>query len=158
MKGHWRLWRNTAGVSKRNRSTGKNVMTARVFADTNLIIYTESDNGDKTARSLAIIEAHPVISVQVINEAVNVLTRKYGFTLAEAHEIAESLLDLCEVVPIEVATLREAFRVAKRYQLSHWDSLIVAAALLANCDTLYSEDMQHGQLIENRLTIIDPFR
>jgi len=137
-------------------------MTARIFADTNLIIYTESDDGDKTARAMKIIEASPVISVQVINEAVNVLTRKYGFTLAEAHVIAESLLDLCEVVPVEVATVREAIRLAirlaKRYSLSHWDSLIVAAALRADCDTLYSEDMQHGQVFDNRLTVINPFR
>lgn len=54
----------------------KNVMAARVFADTNLFIYAESDDGDKTALALAIIESCPVISVQVINEAVNVLTRK----------------------------------------------------------------------------------
>jgi predicted nucleic acid-binding protein len=132
-------------------------MTVRVFADSNLFIYAESDDGEKTERARAIIEARPVISVQVINETVSVLTRKYGFTLAEAHEIAESLLDLCEVVPVEAATIREAVRLAKRYPLSHWDSLIVAAALLANCDTLYSEDLQHGQVIDGRLTVVNPF-
>lgn len=132
-------------------------MTARLFADTNLFVYAESEDGPKTARSLAVIESQPVISVQVVNETVNVLTRKYGFTLAEAHEVAESLLDLCEVVPLEVATIREAIRLAKRYALSHWDSLIVAAALGANCDTLYSEDMQHGQVFDGRLTVVNPF-
>ncbi|MGX2030900.1 MULTISPECIES: PIN domain-containing protein [Methylocaldum] len=132
-------------------------MTARVFADTNLFIYAESENGEKTTRAISIIEDRPVISVQVINETVSVLTRKYGFTLAEAHDIAESLLDLCEVVPVETATLREAFRLVRRYPLSHWDSLIVAAALLANCDTLYSEDLQHGQVFDGRLTVVNPF-
>ena len=107
---------------------------------------------------MEIIEARPVISVQVINETVNVLTRKYGFTLVEAHAIAESLLDLCEVVPVEVATVREAIRLARRYPLSHWDSLIVAAALRAGCDMLYSEDMQNGQVFDNRLTVVNPFR
>jgi predicted nucleic acid-binding protein len=62
-------------------------MTVRVFADTNLFIYAESADDMKTARSLEIIEAKPVISVQVINETVNVLTRKYNFTLAEAQDI-----------------------------------------------------------------------
>ena len=133
-------------------------MTVRIFADTNIFIYAESDDGDKTARAMEIIETHPVISVQVINETVNVLTRKYDFTLAEAHAIAESLLDLCEVVPVEVATVREAIRLARRYPLSHWDSLIVAAALRAGCDTLYSEDMQNGQIFDNRLTVVNPFR
>jgi len=132
-------------------------MNARKFADTNLFIYAESADGEKTARSLEIIEAKPVVSVQVINETVNVLTRKYSFTLAEAHEVAEGLLDLCEVVPLEVATIREAIRLSKRYALSHWDSLIVAAALRAECDTLYSEDMQHGQTFDGRLTVVNPF-
>jgi predicted nucleic acid-binding protein len=48
-----------------------------------------------------------------------------------------------EVVPVTADTIREAVRLAARYQLSHWDSLIVAAALLAECETLYSEDLQH---------------
>ncbi len=132
-------------------------MTARVFADTNLFVYAESQDGDKTARALAIIEARPVISVQVINETVSVLTRKYGFALSEAHEIALSLLDLCEVVPLEPDTLREAIRLTQNYHLSHWDSLIVAAALRADCEILYSEDLQHGQVFDQRLTIVNPF-
>lgn len=132
-------------------------MTVRPFADTNLFIYAESADGEKTARALAIIETKPVISVQVINETVSVLTRKHGFTLAEAHEIAGGLLDLCEVVSLDAATVREAIRLTKHYALSHWDSLIVAAALLSGCDVLYSEDMQHGQIFEGRLTVVNPF-
>ena len=54
--------------------------------------------------------------------------------------------------------VREAIALGERFQFSHWDSLIVATALEAGCDTLYSEDMQHGQLIDNRLTVINPFR
>jgi predicted nucleic acid-binding protein len=134
-----------------------NAMTDRVFADTNLIIYTESNDHEKTGRAIAILQDAPVISTQVVNEAINVLTKKYAFQLWEAHEIAESLLDLCEVVPVEVATIRKAIDLAKRYSLSHWDSLIVAAALLADCQTLYSEDFQHGQLFDNQLTIQNPF-
>ena len=50
--------------------------------------------------------------------------------LAEAHDVASSLLDLCEVVPVCAQSVREAMRLAARYQLSHWDSVIVAAATL----------------------------
>ncbi|MGH8547482.1 MAG: PIN domain-containing protein, partial [Methylococcales bacterium] len=67
-------------------------MTGKVFADTNLFIYAESQDQDKSSRAIAIIQDRPVISSQVINETVSVLTRKYGFSLSEAHEIAESLL------------------------------------------------------------------
>jgi len=132
-------------------------MTARVFADTNLFIYAESKNQDKASRAIAIIQDAPVISTQVINEMVSVLTRKHSFLLSEAHEIAESLLDLCEVVAVDAQTIRKAIDLAKRYSLSHWDSLIVAAALLADCQTLLSEDMQHEQVIDSRLIIINPF-
>jgi len=132
-------------------------MTAKSFADTNIVIYAEGSDVTKAQRAMAILESNPLISSQVVNETVATLTRKYGFTLPEAHEVASSLLDLCEVVPVDADTIREAIYVAGRYQLSHWDSLIVAAALLANCDTLYSEDLQHNQLFEQRLRVINPF-
>jgi predicted nucleic acid-binding protein len=61
------------------------------------------------------------------------------------------------VVPVKAATIHEAIRVARRYCLSYWDALIVAAALLLNCDTLYTEDMQHRQVFENRLKVVNPF-
>ncbi|MEI6065730.1 MAG: PIN domain-containing protein [Methylococcaceae bacterium] len=132
-------------------------MIARVFADTNLFIYAESQDPDKAARAIEIIQNSQVISTQVINETVSVLIRKHKFLLSEAHEIKESLLDLCEVVAVDTSTLRKAIDLAKRYSLSHWDSLIVAAALLANCEKLYSEDMQHGQVFDDQLTVVNPF-
>lgn len=132
-------------------------MTARVFADTNIFIYAEAEETDKTTRAIKVIKNSPVISTQVINETVSVLTRKHGFTLSEAHEIAESLLDLCEVVAVNANTILKAIELAKSYSLSHWDSLIVAAALLAGCQTLFSEDMQDGQVFDKQLTVVNPF-
>ncbi len=132
-------------------------MTAKVFADTNLFVYAESQDQAKAERAMAIIEDSPVVSSQVVNETVSVLTRKYGFSLAEAHEIAVSILDLCEVVAVDEMTIRKAIGLTERYALSHWDSLIVASALLSDCGILYSEDMQHGQMFENRLTVVNPF-
>jgi predicted nucleic acid-binding protein len=132
-------------------------MTDRVFADTNLFVYAQSQDRDKALCAIRIIENAPVISTQVINESVSVLTRKYKFTLSEAHEIAESLLDLCEVVAVDEKTIRKAILLAKSYSFSHWDSLIIAAALLADCNVIFSEDMQHGQVFDNQLTVINPF-
>ena len=132
-------------------------MTAKAFADTNVAIYAEGSDTQKAQRATAILESTPVISTQVVNETISALTRKYGFTLAEAHEVATSLLDLCEVVPVTADTIREAIRLTARYQLSHWDSLILAAALLADCEILYSEDLQHEQLFEQRLRVVNPF-
>jgi predicted nucleic acid-binding protein len=129
----------------------------RAFADTNLIVYAQSEGRHKTTRAIQILEAGIVISTQVINETVAVLTRKFGFDLVGAHAIANYLLDACEVVPVDAATIRQAIGLAKRYQLSHWDSLVVAAALLAGCDTFYSEDLQNGLRIDDRMTIVNPF-
>ena len=66
-------------------------------------------------------------------------------------------MDLCEVVPVDQGTVRAAMRVAVRYQLSHWDALVVAAALQAGCDLLYSEDLQHEQVFDGRVTVKNPF-
>ncbi len=129
----------------------------RAFADTNVIVYAQSDDGEKTAKAIQVLEGDVVISTQVVNETISVLTRKHGFSLADAHQIATQLLLACEVVALDADTIREAIRLAARHQLSHWDSLIVSAALLASCDTLYSEDMQHGQVFDERLTVVNPF-
>jgi predicted nucleic acid-binding protein len=133
-------------------------MIVRAFADTNVIVYAQSDDDTKTAAAITVLETGPVISAQVVNETVSVLTRKHGFSLADAHQVAISLLAICEVVPLEADTIREAIRLTARYKLSHWDSLIVSAALLAGCDTLYSEDMQDGQVFDERLTVVNPFK
>ena len=61
------------------------------------------------------------------------------------------------MVPVDSKTIREAIRLSGRYALSHWDALIVAAALLAGCDVLYSEDMQNGQVFEGKLKVDNPF-
>jgi predicted nucleic acid-binding protein len=132
-------------------------MIVRAFADTNIIVYAQSDDGAKTANAIAVLESAPVVSTQVVNETVAVLTRKHGFSLTDAHQVATSLLAACEVVPLTADTIREAIRLTARYQLSHWDSLIVSAALLAGCGVLYSEDLQNGQVFEKRLTVVNPF-
>ena len=129
----------------------------RVFADTNIAVYAESDDGEKSRRARAIVENSPVISTQVVNEVIASLTGKYAFSRPDAYEIADGLMDLCEVVPVDQGTVREAMRVALRYRLSHWDALIVAAALAAGYDVLYSEDMQHEQVYDGRVTVKNPF-
>lgn len=61
------------------------------------------------------------------------------------------------MVTVDSAVIVEAMRIETRYGFSWWDSLIIAAALRANCDMLYTEDMQHGQVIDGRLTLVNPF-
>jgi predicted nucleic acid-binding protein len=65
---------------------------------------------------------------------------------------------VCTIVPISEETHDLGLHIAERYRLSVYDAMIVAAALLAECKTLISEDMQHGQILEGRLTVRNPFR
>ena len=129
----------------------------RAFVDTNVLVYSQSNDGEKTAKAIILLEQYPVISTQVINEAISVLTRKCGVSRQNAYELADLWLDACEVESVTVSTIRQAMLLTQKHMLSHWDALIVADALLAKCDILYSEDMQHGYVFDNCLRVVNPF-
>ena len=128
-----------------------------VFADTNIVVHAYGVDPAKITAAQAIINAAPVISTQVINEFHNVARRKLGLDMVTRHRVATDLLQCCRVVAIDQAIVAAAMRVESRYQVSYWDALILAAALAAGCDTLYSEDLQDGQVFEGRLTVKNPF-
>ena len=132
-------------------------MTVRAFADTNIPLYALDVDAEKRKKTLALLRGNPVINVQVVNEFISVATGKMKLARPQSNRLARVMMKRCEVVTMDAAMVKEAIALGERYQLSHWDSLIVAAALRANCDTLYSEVMQHGQLIDGRLTVINPF-
>ncbi|MDD1610948.1 MAG: PIN domain-containing protein [Methylococcaceae bacterium] len=106
-------------------------MSVLEFADTNIVVYAVGQDSDKRTKARQILAQGVIVSSQVINETVSVLTPKQGANLVAAHEVAESLLELCEVAPVDESTIWEAIRLVRRYNLSHWDTLIVAASLLA---------------------------
>ena len=128
------------------------------FVDTNVVLYSLSDDAVKRRRTLMILMERPVMSLQVLNEAANVMRRKLGFSLPAIREVVLRWLVESRLHPLAPSTLFMALDVAERYGFSHYDSLIVAAALEASCATLYSEDLQHGQVIDGRMTIINPFK
>ena len=129
-------------------------MTA--FLDTNVLIYAQGA-GPKGEVARQAILAGGVISVQVLNEFAAVLRRKFRF---EWDVITEAVTDvriaLDPVRPIDVAIHTEALALSRTHGFSFYDSLIVAAALEAGCDTLLTEDLQTGRRIVG-LTIVDPF-
>jgi predicted nucleic acid-binding protein len=85
-----------------------------------------------------------------------VARRKLGKTWEELDELIGTLREVCEVVPWTEETYDRGRRISERYMLSHYDSMIVASALLAQCQTLYSEGMQNGLLIDASLRIKNP--
>ena len=132
-------------------------MTARFFADTNVAVYALDADPQRHEQALSIMRRCPVISTQVVNEFISVLTGKQRVPRDRANRYARILLRRCEVVSLTPQTVESAICIGERYQVSHWDALIVASALLTGCDTLYSEDLQDGQVFEGSLTVKNPF-
>jgi predicted nucleic acid-binding protein len=129
----------------------------RPFIDTNIIVYLASGDARKADRSEKILAAGGVVSVQVLNEYVSVARRKLALSWAETREVVAAVKSACDVAPLSVAAQAAAMRLSEMNQLSIYDASIVAAALEAGCDTLLSEDMQHGQKFET-LSIVNPYR
>jgi len=131
---------------------------AEVFFDTNVVLYLLSGDTIKADRAEELLAIGGAISVQVLNEFAAAASRKLRMSWPEIREVLAQVRAVCPVEPMSVDTHERAVQVAERYGLSFYDALIVAAALLAGCATLYSEDMQDGQVIERQLTIHNPFK
>jgi predicted nucleic acid-binding protein len=131
--------------------------TAEAFFDTNVVLYLLSADTSKADRAESLLAGGGRISVQVLNEFAAVASRKLRMSWVEIREVLTTVRGLCSVDPLSLATHERALDVADRYGFSIYDSLIVAAALVAGCATLWSEDMQHGQVIDRQLTSRNPF-
>lgn len=130
-------------------------MIVRAFADTNVAVYCLDADLTRQAKALAVMRSRPVISVQVVNEFLSVVLRQGRLPRETVIRLARILMNRCEVMSVTRQTVEDAFRIGNRYQISHWDSLIVAVALTAGCDTLFSEDLQHGQVFDGQLTVMN---
>jgi predicted nucleic acid-binding protein len=128
------------------------------FVDSNVLVYAFTDDS-RAAAAQALLERGCIMSVQCLNEFTNVARRKLGMTWVELREALAAIRILCRtILPVDVATHEDALRIAERYGYTIFDALIVAAALQAESDTLWSEDMQDGIVIDGRLRIANPFR
>ncbi|XCN73573.1 MAG: PIN domain-containing protein [Candidatus Electrothrix aestuarii] len=133
-------------------------MSDRIFADTNVLVYSIADDQQKrTTAELILLDNDIVVSPQVINEFISVTLRKRILPPEQVVRYAAKFMQVFEVTAMTKQTITAALDVMNRYQLSYWDSLIVAAALESDCPYLYTEDLQHGQKIEKQLMIFNPF-
>lgn len=128
------------------------------FFDTNVLLYLASSDRMKADRAEALLGDGGAISVQVLNEVANVARRKMQMPWRDTHDFLSLLRGLLAVHPVTLETHEAGLALAERYGLSTYDAMIAAAALQAGCDTLWSEDMQHGMTLSVQLTIRDPFR
>lgn len=95
--------------------------------------------------------------MQVLSEFLNVCRTKLGMDTTTRHKLAAELIVGCNVVSLDSRVVENAMEIEAEAQISYWDALIVAAALLSGCDTLYSEDLQHGRVFDGQLTVVNPF-
>lgn len=119
-----------------------------VFFDTNIALCLAGPNPAKADISDRLFREGGVISVQVLNEFVNVTRRKYKMEWPKIDLALAGLRAACQVRPVDLETHDVGVVLAQRYRLQVYDGFIVAAALLAGCTTLYSEDMHDGLVIE----------
>lgn len=130
---------------------------AEAFFDTSVLLYLLDNDADRAQRARDLLLKRGSINVQVLNELSAAILRKRALSLPELREFLEQIRALCTTHALTVESHESGLEIVARYGFSLYDSMIVAAALNAGCRTLYSEDLQHGQVIERRLTVINPF-
>jgi len=133
------------------------IMT-KIALDTNILIYChEEPNLEKRNIALNKLDLRPVISSQVLSEYINVLKRIYKIPKQELVALCLGNIVGCKIQSVTIPTLKLAEYIIKRYDFQIFDSIIIASALEADCEIIYSEDMQHNLIINEKLKIINPF-
>lgn len=127
------------------------------FLDTNVLIYSVGNVTSKKTIAVNLICPRAVISTQNITESINVMHRKLGYNYSQIRAIIKTFMDQMTLRIITQNTIRSALNIAERYGYSYYDSQVIASALEHDCLLLYSEDLQHEQVIEGRLKILNPF-
>ena len=132
-------------------------MKDKVFIDTNILLYLLSNDKAKKIVSKEILKSNHNISTQVLNEFSNISLKKFNLSGFDTIEAIKKISEKTTVFIFNEETIIDAINLKEKYKLQYYDSLILATALENGCTVLYSEDMQHDQIIENQLKIINPF-
>ena len=128
-----------------------------VFFDSNVICYLFGADHAKADRADALLETGGHISVHVLAEVTNVARGKARLSWDAINDITDTVMRLCSVHDLSLHVHKRAREIAQNHGYTIYDAQIIAAALNAGCQILWSEDMQHGQIFESRLQIKNPF-
>ena len=130
----------------------------KISLDTNVLIYNHGIDGDaKQLIADSLLDNVPIISTQVISEYLNVIKRISKMNKSDLLRMCAEWLEDCQIQSVSLSTIKLARYLVQKYDFQLFDSIIVASALEAECDILYSEDLQHGLIVEDKLTILNPF-
>jgi predicted nucleic acid-binding protein len=128
------------------------------FFDSNVLLYLASADRAKAQRAEDLVRGGGVVSVQVLNEIANVTRRKLGWSWDDVDGFLAALKPLLTITALDQSTHEQGLDLARRYNVSVYDAMIAAAVLQAECATLWSEDLHHGLVLDQRLRVQNPFR
>jgi len=130
----------------------------KIAVDTNVLLYFLDISFPERRKVAAEIITHkPIFNSQSLSELINVLNRRWKFPKEKILRIVSGFMEECEYIPLTSRMVTTSFELVKKYDFQIFDAFIVTLALEADCDILYSEDMQHKLVVEQKLTIINPF-
>ena len=135
-------------------------MKDKIFLDTNIIIYCYSNSEiEKQNICRRLFENHNELNIskQVVNEITNILFKKFKLTSFDIKNTIQQVSNIVFTCVFNFDTQIKAIELKDKYNLQYYDALIIATALENHCNIIFSEDMQHNQVIENKLIIINPF-
>ena len=133
-------------------------MKDKIFIDTNVLLYLYAQDKKKKEIAKNILKSHHIISTQVLNEFSNIALKKFKLSTKDLTLSLAVIIENASLVVFTDKTILKAIEIKARYGFGYYDSLILATAIENNCSTLYSEDMHDGQIIEEKLKIINPFK
>ena len=130
----------------------------KIALDSNILIYNHSlENEDKKLIARSFFKENPVVSSQVVSEYINVIRRNLKISKIELLQLCSLWLEKCTIHPVVLSTIKLAQKMVEKYDFQVFDGIIVAAALEADCDIIYSEDMHNELIVEDKLKIVNPF-
>ena len=149
-------------LRKNKNGKEKIYIVSKIFLDTNILVYTVDRNDKKKlsqSRKIlenAIAKDKPVISTQVLQEFYSATTTKLKLDKIIAKNIIHNFRNM-EIVQVDLGIIEQGIDISLLFQISFWDSLIIAAAEHANCEMIYTEDLNDTQTIRG-IKIVNPFK
>jgi len=140
-----------------------NFMIEKIFIDTNIFIYAytkDCEHKNKVSCDLLrdnVSRENIFVSVQILNEFYSIMA-KYKYSHSQIEYYLKEIIGQVNVISLNLETVENCLKIKEKYRFSWWDSLVLSSALEGNCSILYSEDLQHEQVIEDSLKIINPFK
>jgi predicted nucleic acid-binding protein len=134
-------------------------MSGKAFIDTNVFIYLYSEDEiekQKIAQK-AVDKYECIISTQVLNEFSNICIRKLYKKPEEVELAIDEMINQCIILTLKKEEIKQAINIHKKFGYNYYDCLMIVSALNSNCDYLLTEDLADGQIIEEKLTIINIF-